>query len=168
MTKKDQPKCEKSRQYVDVGRGHFVGAVEDQRIPINHHGPNQGSVWQGKNYTEKLSTVWDPTIQSKRIRKYALNSPQKFREYHVCFETWQWWCDVYTCIYIPDENVPQSIGIIAEVQEKILPLILPVSKLIHKTSVLNLCTIQNFSSIAFTSCGFFMHWLVVCNRLSWQ
>ena len=60
-----------------------------------------------------------------------------------------------TCIYIPDENVPQSVGIIAEVQEKILPLILPVSKLIHKTSVLNLCTIQSFFPIAFTSCGFF-------------
>lgn len=104
----------------------------------------------------------------KKNKKICTNSPQKFREYHVYFETWQWWCDVYTCIYIPDENVPQSVGIIAEVQEKILPLILPESKLIHKTSVLNLCTIQNFSPIAFTSCGFFMHWLVVCNRLSWQ
>ena len=64
-----------------------------------------------------------------------------------------------TCIDIPDENVPQSVGIITEVQEKILPLILPATKLIHITSILITYSIQNIFQIA---CTFWFFYALIC------
>lgn len=113
------PKRQQSRQYVNVGRGDLVCAVKNQGIPVHHHRPDQGAIRQGKDHCKKLLIVWHP---KNTTSYYVPGVPIFFTSLTIiikCFFQYE------KMQYPPDKTVPQNIGIVAEVQQEILPFVFP-------------------------------------------